>query len=266
MALLRDIQAFVRRDALEAMRTPGFLATQLVLVITASAAALLMGAHIEPDQPGFLGRPAAFLLTGIMVLDLIWGTTAFSPMRAVDDQTEGMFDACRVTGTPLWRLIVLPQVFPTLLSTARCLVYGLIGSLFIHAPLHAERVPELIAVFLLATASLGCIGIVLRSLALTIGRRLPLGLAFAAVASLCSGLFYPVTALPVIFEQIAHGLPTTWLVEGMRRSLITGDGFAEMADVLGWLGALTIVLVVTAMVTVKGTTHRLLRTDPTGND
>ena len=121
MGLFRDIHAFVTRDAIEAWRTPGFLTTQIILIVTATSAAVLMGHHIVPDQPGLMGRPTAFLLTGVMVLDLIWGTTAWVTRRAVADQVGGMLDACRVTGAPLWRLIVLPQVFPTLLATARCM-------------------------------------------------------------------------------------------------------------------------------------------------
>lgn len=266
MDLSRHIHAFVTRDAIEAWRTPGFVSTQVILVVTATAAAVLMGHHILPDQPGFMGRPTGFLLTGVMVLDLIWGTTAWTTSRAVDDQVGGMLDACRVTGAPLWRLIVLPQIFPTLLAIVRCLAYGLVGSLFIHAPLHVERILELSTVFAASTVALGFVGVSLRSLALTIGKRLPLGLVFAATASLCSGLFYPVSALPGWAMALAHGLPTTYMLDGMRRTMILGEDFGQISNVLLALGVLCALLALVAVATVTATTHRLLRTDPTGND
>jgi ABC-2 type transport system permease protein len=266
MGLWRDTRAFVRRDALEAWRTQGFLATQLVLVATAAAGVILLGPHLDPNDPGFLNRPQAFLLTGVMVLDMIWGTTLAAPMRAHRDQAGGMFDACRVTGAPMWRLIVLPQVFPTLLATGRCVAYGLAGALFIRPPLHPERLLELSVVFLMAAATMGFVGVVLRSLVLTFGRRLPFGLLFGAVATVCSGLFFPVSALPSGAAAISKVLPTTYMVEGMRRCMVLGQGFGELSEVLLWLGGLLVLITASAVATVKATTYRLRRTDPTGND
>lgn len=266
MALLRDIRAFVRRDATQAWRQPGFLTTQAVLVATGAAAAMITGANLASDQPGYMGQPAAFLLTGIMVMDLIWGTTAKASLHSVDDQVGGMLDACRVTGAPLWRLIVLPQLFPTLLATARCLAYGTAGALFIRTAVHPERLPELAVAFLLAGAALAFVGVCLRCLALTLGRKVPLGLIFAAVASLLSGLFFPVSALPHAAQVAAKSLPTTHLLDAMRACMLEGAGFVDIWPSLAWLTGLAAVLGICARVTVAATARQLLRTDPTGND
>jgi ABC-2 type transport system permease protein len=206
-------------------------------------------------------------MVGIAVLDIIWSTTARGPIRAVDDQVGGMLDACRITGTPLWHLIVWPQMFPTLLSGVRCLAYTLIALVLVpSAGLHLDRLPHVALLFGLTTMALCLVAVALRGLALTIGHRLPLGLLFAAAASLLSAPFYPVEALPPWAESLSILVPTHHWVTAARQLLLEGADLSQVSTSVSWLLGTTVFLGLLAAATLALTTRKLLRTDPTGRD
>jgi ABC-2 type transport system permease protein len=56
----------------------------------------------------------------------------------------------------------------------------------------------------------------------------PLGWAFGSVSALFGGMFFPVAVLPGWIRWLAYLLPTTYSLEGMRKSLLVSSSFSDI--------------------------------------
>ncbi len=54
----------------------------------------------------------------------------------------------------------------------------------------------------------------------------------SAILLLISGVYYPISVLPDWLEPLARLSPATYFLDGIRRTVISGQGLAQLGDVL----------------------------------
>jgi len=60
---------------------------------------------------------------------------------------------------------------------------------------------------------------------------------------LVSGVYYPVSVLPVYFRVAGQASPLTYTLQGIREAALQGRGLAELAPLLGVLALMGAVLI-----------------------
>ena len=62
------------------------------------------------------------------------------------------------------------------------------------------------------------------------------------VATLVGGVFYPIEIMPSWLQAVAHLLPLTYALRGMRLALLNGSSWSELLPDLLVVGAFAVVL------------------------
>jgi ABC-2 type transport system permease protein len=106
---------------------------------------------------------------------------------------------------------------------------------------HAN-VPFALLSLVVAVVSFNALGLFSASLIILMKRGDPLGWLIRVSSAVLSGVFYPMDVLPSWLRAVAQALPLTHALELLRRSLLQGDGWAELSGDLLALLALTSIL------------------------
>jgi len=186
--------------------------------------------------------------TSFLVFYLLIGTLVWSYLSAIFDAISEMITWERWEGTieytfmaPVHRLThmigtVLFAVVYGLLRTA--IILGII-SLFFQVNLSKANFASATIVLLVGSLSFVGLGILTAVLPLMFTERgAQMTRIVEAVFLLVSGVYYPVTVLPGWLQLVAKVSPATYVLEGMRSSLLDG---ADVFSLLGYLGPLLLI-------------------------
>jgi len=186
--------------------------------------------------------------TSFLVFYLLIGTLVWSYLSAIFDAISEMITWERWEGTieytfmaPVHRLThmigtVLFAVVYGLLRTA--IILGII-SLFFQVNLSKANFASATIVLLVGSLSFVGLGILTAVLPLMFTERgAQMTRIVEAVFLLVSGVYYPVTVLPGWLQLVAKVSPATYVLEGMRSSLLDG---ADVFSLLSYLGPLLLI-------------------------
>jgi ABC-2 type transport system permease protein len=131
------------------------------------------------------------------------------------------------------------------------------GALFLHVPIDLARVNWLLFTIslLLGVAMLALLGLMLAGVTLVLAKHSDyLGDGVAGALFLFSGAVFPLDVLPAWLRPVGYGLPVTYWLELLRRSLVgsvaqafpTLAGFSNL-QLLGILAGLTVLFGVLAV-------------------
>lgn len=225
MSLAGATHAFWVRDFVEATSTPSATANR---VVTAVAALLLLfwGARAletlgaAPVQGGFF----AWAVVGWAALQL--SRTALNRFsdRLRQHRALGLFEACVLSRTPPWQLVLAMPSFNLLGAAVFTAVFGLgglwAGGLFpsvgqlSEAALHAA----------LGTACFATIGVLSAAATLVLRVADPIGRAVYLAGLVFSGVFVPRDLLPEPMRLLGAALPMAPMLDGIRGALFE-EGF-----------------------------------------
>jgi ABC-2 type transport system permease protein len=94
----------------------------------------------------------------------------------------------------------------------------------------------------IAVVSFNALGLFSASLIILMKRGDPLGWVLRVSAAVLGGVFYPTNVMPGWLRAISQALPLTHALELLRRSLLSGAGWAELRGELFALVGLTAIL------------------------
>ncbi|MBX6771513.1 MAG: ABC transporter permease [Chloroflexi bacterium] len=222
---LRASYAFVERNINLTRRYWGWEIVFLVYSIVNSLAVTFIGAAMQEIS----GQQVN---TAYLVLYLLIGTLVWSYLSVVFDAISEMITWERWEGTieytfmaPVHRIthMVGTVLFAILYGVLRTAVILAVVSLFFHLDLGRANFLSATVVLLVGSISFVGLGIVAAILPLTFTER---GSQMTRVVEagllLVSGVYYPIEVLPGWLRAIARVSPATYVLQGMRRSIMEG--------------------------------------------
>ena len=225
---------FVKRDLLMQTRFKFAYSTGLMEVVT-SLVIYGMIARFGQAVPGVAGLAGGYVnwvITGL-VLNLLLSAALSGPHQSLIESYWA--DRLEIIMSSPLRL----PVFVTGMSLGgygdtlvRAAVYLAGGTLFLgfRWP-DAPRVLLFLAVLLPALAACTGLGLVAASSMYTLDARDgedPVRFAVQAVAGLTAGVYFPLSVLPGWAQVLAHLIPHTYAIDGMRRALYGGTAVPEL--------------------------------------
>ncbi len=135
------------------------------------------------------------------------------------------------TSTPPAELVVLSSISAFAGNLVDLGVYLVAGVALFRAPIHAS-VPSLLAVLLLSLVIAMALGIGAATLQITFQKGSALLWLLSSGVWFLSGAMFPVESLPRPLALVAHAIPLTYAVDGMRKALLQGESLAGMAPTL----------------------------------
>jgi ABC-2 type transport system permease protein len=179
-------------------------------------------------------RTANFILPGLLVVLCQFMATALTAKTIVREKENGTFE--QLSLTPLRPAeLLLGKLTPYLVLT--CVEFVLILLLMVTVygvPLRGQ--PAVLAMlalpFLVAMLGMGLI-VSTRASSQDAANHMVQGTIIPSV--FLSGYVFPLDSMPWVFQGLARGLPTTWLIDGARGVILRGAGWSDL-----WLHAVVL--------------------------
>ena len=245
LAYLRVPWAFLVRDFRDdSSYKIGFLfrvASAMINVAIYYFIASAFGAAAAPYLSGYGGNYFAFVLIGVAFSEyLAIGIGAIGDSIR-QGQTTGTLELMLLSPTRLVVTLLSSSLWSYVFATLRVLVYLVVG-VGLGMSFDQANVPFALLSLVVAIISFNALGLFSASVIILMKRGDPLGWALRVSSLVLAGVYYPVAVLPSWLILIGQLLPLTHALELLRRSLLAGEGFAELGGELAILCALTLVL------------------------
>ncbi|MFK7804644.1 MAG: ABC transporter permease [Anaerolineae bacterium] len=242
---MKLIAAFIRRDFLTQISYRSAFVLSFVGIFfrgfTFFFIAKLVGPTAQPMLGEFGGDYFAFVLLGIAFNSYFGlGLNGFAgSLRQA--QTTGTLEAMLMSPTPVSRIIIGSAAWNYAFTTFRVLVYIGLGLALGMDLSQANWLPAIVCL-LISIVSFAAIGIIAAGVIMVIKRGDPVTSLIGSVSSLFGGVYYPIELLPDWLKPISAVLPITYSLRTMRKTLLTGAGFAEIwPDLLILIGFAVVV-------------------------
>lgn len=233
---LRRIWAFLARDwRLELSYRMQFFLRILSILIIVTTLFFISRIFTGFTDPRFTQwrDPLAAWLTGLAVLNYFM--TGFSSLANAirQEQVQGTLESVLMTPISVPTIIVASSAWDFVQATFFSFLYLFFGWLFFDVHYRGSFLLAL-GFLLLTTVVLSCLGILSASFAMVFKRGDPFGVFLGAGSALFSGVFFPTQLInqyagPGV-AGISRILPPTYGLEGIRRVLIEGEGFAQVRE------------------------------------
>lgn len=242
---------FVERNFFLVRRYWGWELAFLIYNITSSLSVLYIGKaqQIEGQQ---------------LILYLGIGTLVWSYLRSVFANISEMIAWERWEGTieytmmaPVSRLTHMLGVslFSVLYGIVRTAVLFVVLAMFFSVDLSQANLGGSVVLILVGSLSFIGVGIMAAVLPLLFTERgEEMTFIISSVLLLVSGVYYPISVLPGWMQGLARVSPATYVLEGMRATVLEGRATTELGQYLlpmALIGALTIPLGMAVFTTVE---------------
>ena len=254
MSVAREIKAsyaFVERNINLTRRYWGWEVVWMVYSIVNALSITFIGAAME-DISG------AKVNTGYLVLYLAVGTLVWHYLSVVFEAVSSMISWERWEGTIEYTFMAPIRRLTQMLGTCVfSIVYGMIHTLcilaviavFFRIDLSNANLLGSMAILLAGSLSFIGFGIMASVLPMLFTERgSQMTFVIQSILLLISGVYYPVTSLPGWMQPLAAVSPATYVLQGMRMSLLEGAGMARLLPYILVLIAIGLVCVPAGMV------------------
>lgn len=244
LAQLRVPWAFLVRDfRTEVSYKAGFAARVLGPVLNVAIYYFIarVFSGIAPDLQAYGGNYFAFVVIGVAFSDyLALGISAIGNSIR-DGQVTGTLELMFLSPTRMPIVLLASSLWSYLFATLSIAIYLLLGTV-LGMQLDQANIPFALLSLAISIISFSALGLFAASLVILFKRGNPVGWGIRVSSVVLGGVFYPVRVLPGWLNQLAQLLPLTHALELLRRSLLLGEGFAQLWGDLLILAGLTVAL------------------------
>jgi len=242
---LRVSWAFLVRDfRMDVSYKLGFLVrvcSGIMIVAIYYFIANIFGDTAAPYLKAYGGSFFAFVILGVAFSEYMSiGMNAIAE-SVREGQTTGTLELMLLSPTRLAITLVSSSLWSYVFATLRISVY-LLGGIALGMGLDRANIPFALLSLILSIVSFSALGLLTASVIILMKRGDLLGWAVRISSMLLSGVYYPVAVLPGWLRVVGKALPLTHALELLRRSLLLGEGLAELWGELLLLLGLTALL------------------------
>jgi ABC-2 type transport system permease protein len=201
---------------------------------------MIDGANVKALQP-YGGSYFGFLLIGVALLDFLAVSLGSFGNSLREGQLTGTLEVVLLSRTSLIEVLLYSSLWFFVWTSLRFALYLGVGALF---DLDLGGADFGAAILILAVAILSFIpfGIFTASLIMLIKRGEGVNTLISGASLFFGGVLFPVASMPEWMQFVSHLLPFTYALEGMRQSIQSGKGIADLAQYFVALGAFAVVL------------------------
>ena len=222
MTALRTAAAFLRKDFLEEisyrMRFLLEFVTMVVGIFFLVVFSEFIGVTVA-EKFGTLNY-LAFALVGLSFHSLHQASLNEFTRKIRAAQTLGTLEALLSTRTSVFTLMACLPLYAVLRTSAKLLLYLLVGYLFLAVPIQWGNWPACALVFLASMVVFGSLGLAFAALTVVFKRTESVIQTFNMFTFLASGVFIPIAQLPDWLQGAAKLFPLTPALEGFRQTVL----------------------------------------------
>lgn len=224
--------AFLKRDYLIASSYKADFLSQIVgILVTVPAIYFLSrmyGSGGAALAARYGGNPFSFLLLGIAFTDYQNLSLRTFNASLRESQLMGTLETILLSPTSIRGLLFYSSLWGYLLTTLRFAIFLALGLAFGLELGHAN-LPAALGILVLAVIAFAALGVLIAAATLVIKRGEFLIMGVTLGSGLLGGVLFPTASLPGGLRALAHLVPMTAALEGMRLALVHGYSVAQLA-------------------------------------
>ena len=250
--LLRELREAASYKAAFVLQFGGLLLALAALYYLSRFVQAAANPRLAPYGADYLG----FIVLGFVFTELQQVAVGAFSNRIRNAQLAGTLEAMLATPARPWQILLAAPVGDFLEALTRCTGYLLLASLAFGLRFHGAHVGAAVCAFLLGLAAFTGLGLLAAAATMYLRKGEPIGLLVSGLSILTAGVIYPTSVLPGWLRSVGGALPITHALEAVRRALLGGAGFAELAPTLLALGIFTVVLAPLGLMAFWAALHR----------
>ena len=251
---MREIIAFIRRDALVAASYRVGVMMSLVSLVALTVPVYFIAEAIQPLVGDAIasegGQYFAFVIAGLATFQIVNAAVAAIPTALATGLRTGTFEALLTTPARLPALLAGMLGYPLLWSMARAIVLltvaAALGAPF--APAGVALAPLIWLAIALAYVPFGLLASAFLVLTRTAG---PIPAGVLTVSMFLGGVYYPTNVIPSWLQSVCDVVPLTYGLRALRRTMAGEALSIEVGADLAILGVLACVLLLGSMLVLE---------------
>lgn len=165
----------------------------------------------------------SFLVVGIVFEDFMHASIYSFRNTLNQEQTEGTLEMALTSSTSLQAYALGQCIWPFVKSSIAATVYIITGVILgLKINVSADVVLSVIPFFAISILSMAGLGLASSGIIIITKQGDPLMFAMHWMNRLFTGIYFPVSILPVFLKFISKGLPLTYALDGLRLILFNG--------------------------------------------
>lgn len=191
-------------------------------------------------------------MPGLIAMILFQTATSLTALAIVKERERGTIEQLIVTPIRNWELVVAKIIPYIIVSFANTILIMAIGTFLFGVPLRGSLLLlfALIGLYLLPTLGLG---LLISTAARTQQQAQLMTMPIMLPSMMLSGVFFPISSLPVFLQFVGNMLPLTYFVYILRSIVIKGVGLNMIMPQVIALTVFAIVLLGLAAMRFKKT-------------
>lgn len=259
--LRHAITAFFGVGLAESLSYPLVMLDRLVNLV-AIVVIIYLGGRLVGDEGVTVPLPAGYFLygmVGLAVMQVFSACLASFRFRIRQFQLHGVLEACVMTRTRLWQILLAVPAYELTTATLQALILVTVAHVVSGQPVDPVSALAALGVLALGCSSFLCLGLISASAVLVLKRGEPITRVVTLATFLFSGAFFPRELLPPWLAGAAGLLPVAPTVDAIRALLYDETSGFELQGALLRLAATTLVLLPIVAWTYRLAVRRVLR-------
>lgn len=255
------IAAFFSVSLTEALSYPLVMVDRLIN-LGAIVTVIFLGGRLVGEQGGSVPLPSDYFvygMTGLAVMQVFSASLTSFRFRMRQFQLHGVLEACVMTRTRLWQILVAVPAYELTVAFGQAVVLVVVAHLIAGYPVSAADAFAALGVLLLGCSAFLCLGLIAASGVLVLKRGEPITRVVSLTTFLFSGAFFPRELLPPWLEQLAGLLPVAPTVDAIRALLHSDVSGFGLADAMWRLALTTAALIPLVVLSYRAAVRRVLR-------
>lgn len=199
------------------------------------------GQEIAAPLGPYGGSYFAFTVLGVAVTTVMALGLAGIGSRVREGQMMGTLELMLLSPNRLGMLLLSSALWSHAQAGLSITVYLAVGAM-LGIDLGQANVPMAFLSLALSILSFNALGLMAASVVIVIKQGNPVSLLVGLASALLGGVVYPISVLPAWLQAVAQVLPLTHALELIRRSVLVGEGLAELWRPFLALSVLTVIL------------------------
>ncbi len=246
--LMQKIKFFVVRGAVVTLSyktmTATYISEALFDVFVFFFISQLFTGAVAPTLQQYGGSYIGFVVIGIAFQRYMSVMIEGPPAEIRDEQEKGTLETLLLSPTSLPTILLGETVWDLIMTTGTISIILLIGIplglTFENANIQCAAV-----ILVLLMIPLFGIGMISAGITMIVKAGEPVTVAVSLLSSFFAGVYFPVELIPRSLRSVSYVLPTTYGLDGLRRSILLGADLSSPAIVsdISGLVILSVILV-----------------------
>ncbi|BAK54377.1 ABC transporter permease [Sulfurisphaera tokodaii] len=172
----------------------------------------------------------AFFVIGLAFQGYVSSIITTISQRLRNEQLYGTIEYYVLSSGGVVSFLFYSAIWGFVINTVNAAVILLIG-FALGVKYQVNILSTLIIIFLLLLSTIG-LSMISAGFTMIVKQGNPISFFFSTFTTLMSGTVFPITVLPLPVKLISLALPLTWALNGLRLSMLSGEGIPQLLNII----------------------------------